>query len=225
MSRGSRVASALALAAIAATAPLAAHTTQDPNTVRLITVQYADGRSARMVVRETGWGTFTSAFPRIPGATTVDDGLALDALQIEYAIDKRDVVASVALRYGTPHQKVVPVTSVRLTDGRSVRVDELTPFGVQPITLTMTSVARPQLPIPAVSTPSSQLEVAFESYHGSSKGPYGLKSTPGHTPLIAPGETYAMTLYAGDPAARREWLASAAAKFDGWRTRIVTAPR
>jgi hypothetical protein len=30
---------------------------------------------------------------------------------------------------------------------------------------------------------------------------------------------------AGDPAACRAWLASAVAKFDGWRTRIVTAPR
>ncbi len=30
---------------------------------------------------------------------------------------------------------------------------------------------------------------------------------------------------ARDPAARSAWLASAVAKFDGWRTRIVTAPR
>src|SRR5215467_4238178 len=115
MSRGSRVASALVLISVSGMTLAHAQTVSDSNTVRLITVQYADGRITKMPVRETGWGSYTPAFPRIPGATTVDSGLALDALQLEYAIDKRDVVVTVALLYGSPHQKRVPVGSVRLT--------------------------------------------------------------------------------------------------------------
>lgn len=226
MSRGSRVASALVLIA-AATAPVALAQAVDPNAVRIITVTYADGRTTRTPVREKGWVSWTPAFPRIVGAQTVDDGLALAALQLEHAIEGRQLVVTVALLYGTPHQKRVPVTSVRLTDDQPVRVEELIRFGVQPITLAIVSMSRPQLGIPAVTTPSSQLEtavgtdatgaprylisitnhaqqgvmaLAFEGYHGTTRGLSGKPHTPGHTPLIAPGDTYTLTLDASPNA-------------------------
>ncbi len=120
-----------------------------------------------------------------------------------------------------PHQKRVPVTSVRLTGERAVRVNELTAFGVQPITLAIETLARPQLPIPAVTVPSSLLEaavdvdasgapryrisitnhaqqgvmaLAFQAYRGQQKAMSGKPHSPGHTPLIAPGESYTLVL-------------------------------
>lgn len=157
---------------------------------------------------------------RIP-AQVVHDGLPPTALQLEHAIDGRDLAVTVALLYGTPHEKRVPVASVRLAGDQPVRVDELTAFGVQPITLSIVSMSRPQLMLPAVTSPSSQLETvvttditgppryrftmtnhaqqgvmafAFETYHGTARGFSGKPHTPGHAPLISPGEA------AGAPA-------------------------
>ena len=222
MSRGSRVASVLIFVSVAgASLARAQQAVADPNVVRLITVKYADGRTIKTPIRDTGWVSWTPAFPRIAGAHPVEDGLALAALQLEHAIDGRDLVVTVALLYGTPHQKRVPVVSVRLTGDQPVRVDELAAFGVQPITLAIISMARPQLTIPAVTLPSSLLEatvdvdtrgaprylisitnraqqgvmaLAFQGYHGNTKGISGKPHTPGHTALIAPGESYTIVL-------------------------------
>ncbi len=79
MSRGSRVAFAVVLALAAGASVLRAQT-PDPNSVRVMTVQYADGRATKSPVRDRGWVDWTPAFPRIAGAQTVDDGLALNAL-------------------------------------------------------------------------------------------------------------------------------------------------
>lgn len=221
MSRGSRVAFAFVLTCILALPLAHAQTTQDPNTVRVFSIEYADGRTVKSPVLEKNWNMWTPLFPRVSGADTTKDGLALAALEVGYVVDGRDLAVTVALRYGTPHQKRVPVSTVRLTDERSARVDELITFGVQPITLAIIPVARPQLPIPAVSMPSSLLEaavdvdtrgaprylisitnhaqqgvmaLAFQGYRGNAKGLSGKPHTPGHTPLIAPGDTYTVVL-------------------------------
>jgi hypothetical protein len=221
MSRGSRVASAFVLIAIVS-APLArAQTTPDPNTIRVFRIEYADGRTIRYPVREKGSNSWTAAFPRVPGAQTESDGLALTALEIGYVVEGRDLVVAVALRYGTPHQKRVPVITFKLSDDHPAHVDELTAFGVQPIILAIESFARPQLQIPAVILPSSLLEakvdanapgepkylisitnhaqqgvmaLAFEAYHGNTKGMSGKPHAMDHTPLIAPGGVYTMVL-------------------------------
>jgi len=225
MSRGSSVASVLFLLVLAAVRPPTIHaqTAQDPNGVRVITVRYADGRTIKTPVRDHGWVEWTPVFPRIPGAQTLNEGLPLSALQFEHAIDGRDLVLTIALMYGMPHQKRVPVTSVRLSGDHSVRVDELTSFGVQPVTLAIETVARPQLLIPAILMPSSQLEaavdvdsagapryrvsitnhaqqgvmaLAFQAYRGHQKAASGKPHSIGHTQLIAPGETYSLALTA-----------------------------
>jgi hypothetical protein len=223
MSRGSRVASVLVLTLFAARPPLHAQATADQNTVGLFTVEYADGRTVKDPVREKNWNSWTSQFPRVPGADTTNDGLALTALEVDCVVEPRDLIVTVALRYGMPHQKRVPVATVKLTEERPVRVDELTEFGVKPITLAIISVTRPQLPIPTVTTPSSHLEVsadvdtrgapiyrisitnhakqavmalAFEAYRGQIKSASGKPHTKAHTPLITPEETYTVTLNA-----------------------------
>jgi hypothetical protein len=221
MSRGSRVASALVLIAVARAPVARAQATPDPNTVRVFSIEYADGRTVRYPVRDKSWGSWTPLFPRVPGAQTDRDGLALSALDIGCVVEGRDLAVTIALRYGTPHQKQVPVATLKLTDDRPVRVEELTAFGVQPITLAIVSLARPQLPIPAVLLPSSLLEarvdanspgalryqisitnhaqqgvmaLAFEAYQGNTKSWSGKPHALDHTPLIAPGDTYTLVL-------------------------------
>jgi hypothetical protein len=166
---------------------------------------------------------WTPLFPRVAGADTTSDGLPLSALEVTYFVDGRDLSVGVALRYGTPHQKRVPVATLRLTDEHPVRVDELSAFGVRPITVAILSLARPDLPIPTVTLPSSFLEatvdvdtrgaprylisitnhaqqgvmaLAFQGYHGNEKGLSGKPHTPNHTPLVAPGEAYTLSLMA-----------------------------
>ena len=221
MSRGSRVASTLVLASIVRVPLAHAQTMQDPNTIRVFSIEYADGRTVRAPVLEKTWNAWTPLFPRVSGADTTKDGLALAALEVGYVAEGRDLAVTVALRYGTPHQKRIPVATLRLTEQRSARIEELTTFGVQPITLAIVSVPRPQLLIPAVTMPSSMLEaaadvdtrgapryrisitnhaqqgvmaLAFQGYRGDTKGLSGKPHTPGHTPLIAPGETYTLVL-------------------------------
>ena len=236
MSCGSRAASALVLVAVAgASAPRAQ--IPDPNAVRVLTVQYGDGRITKSPVHETDWGDWTPTFPRVAGAETDRDGLALRALQLEHAIAGPDLIVTVALMYGLPFQKRVPVATVKLTGERPVRVDELTAFGVQPITLAIVSMPRPNLSIPTVAMPSSQLqtsvdfattgmpryrisitnhaqqgvmELAFQAYRGNARGLSGKPHTPDHTPLIPPGATYIVTL-AASPNGRgatpgEQWL-------------------
>jgi hypothetical protein len=52
--------------------------------------------------------------------------------------------------------------TVTLAGERAVHVDELTSFGVQPITLTIASMPRPNLSIPAVTMPSTQLQTSVD---------------------------------------------------------------
>jgi hypothetical protein len=222
MSRGFRVASALVLVAVAGVAPARAQPTEDPTVVRVFSIEYADGRIVKSPVRDK-FGAWTAQFPRVPGAQTTNEGLALAALDVSYVADGRDLTVTVALRYGTPHEKLVPVATVKVTDGRPVRVEELTALGVQPITLAIASMARPDLPIPSVTTPSSQLEtsvdvdtkgppryrisitnhsqrsvmaLAFVGYRGQALGPSGKPHKLDQTPLIAAGATYVINLEA-----------------------------
>ena len=217
----SRAAFALILVFAAAHTLSSAQGSDASTGIRLVAVTYADGRTTKMPLRDGTWDAWTPAFPRIPGALTIDHGLALDAVQFVYAMDGRDLLVSVALLYGTVHQKRVPVAEVRVVDEHPVRVAELTAFGVQPIAFAIVSAARPQLLIPTVTVPSSQLEatveaattgaprylvsitnhaqpavmeLAFQTYHGSTKALSGKPHGSGYTALISPGDTYVLSL-------------------------------
>jgi hypothetical protein len=221
MPRGLRTALVLTLLVAGANVPLAAQTSDASDVVRLIAVTYADGRTTKTPLRDNTWDSWTPAFPRIAGASTVADGLPLQALQFEYVKDGRVLFVTVSLLYGTVHQKRVRVAEVRLTDEHPVYVDQLPAFGVQPITLAIVSAPRPQLLIPTVTVPSSQLEtaveiptsgaprylvsitnhaqqavmgLAFQAYRGETLSIRGKPHKPGFEPLIAPGQTYVLTL-------------------------------
>lgn len=192
--------------------------------IRSFAVQYADGRTTNRPLGRAGRVSWTSLFPRVPGAETSKDGLPLNALQFEEALDGRNLEVTVALLYGMPHQRRVKVATVSVTDDHPVRVDELEAYGVKPVVLSIVSLPPPRLLLPSVTTPSSQLDVtiepiadgvpgyrmvvsnrsslavmmfAFESYHGDKRAISGSPHGPGHTPLIPPGEVYTVTLPVG----------------------------
>ena len=194
-----------------------------PGELRALSVRYADGRTTNRVLSPTGRASWTPAFPRLAGVDTSRDGLALRALQFEEAPDPPNVVVTLALLYGSPHQKRVQVASVRLTDDRPVRISELEAYGVKPVTLSLVSLPAPQLHIPSVTSPSSELAFdafvrsedvpgyrvvitngstravmgfRFEAFRGQTKSVSGAPRGSGHVPLIAPGGTYELRISA-----------------------------
>jgi hypothetical protein len=198
--------------------------------VRAIAVTYADGRRTDSTIGERGRVSWTPVFPRVSGATTARDGLPLNALQFEEALDGQDLVVTLALLYGSPHQRRVPVATVRVTEDRPVRVDELEAFGVQPIVLSIVRLPLAQLHLPSVSSPSSQLDVqvdadsagvpeyrfrivnrstqavtslAYRAYRGNTPSVSGHPRGPARTALIAPGETYTLRFPAAANGNRR----------------------
>jgi hypothetical protein len=207
--------------------------TAPPDTVQTVTVKYADGHVTTLPMRG-GQVSWTSRFPRVSGADTSSDGLPLAALQFEEAMDGRDLVVTLALLYGTPHQRRVQVGRYRIAGDRPIEASELRDYGVAPVTMSLTTLPAPQLPIPAVTSPSSQLQVsvdpglengahyqlkianratqavmsvAFEGYRGTTKTLSGNPGGAGHTALIAPGAVYSMRLNASpDPAKPGGWL-------------------
>jgi hypothetical protein len=191
--------------------------------VRTLTVRYADGRTTSTSIGTTGRVSWTAAFPRIAGADTARDGLPLNALQFEEALDGRALIVTLALMYGSPHQSRVPVATVKLSDDRPVRVGELEAYGVKPIVLSIVTLPAAQLRIPSITTPSSALEVkadavsgdaplyritvtnrstqsvmgfAFKGYRGTVTSASGKPRGQAGLPLIAPGKDYVVTLRA-----------------------------
>lgn len=189
--------------------------------IRALAVQYADGRRNVRALSTSGRVSWTAAFPRIQGAATDRDGLPLNALQFEEAIDPQGLAVTLALLYGSPQQKRVQVTTVRVTGEQPVRVDALEAFGVQPVLLSLVTLAPTTLTLPAVTTPSSALEVtvdtvtdpvpayhavianhsaqavmmlAFTAYRGATPSVSGRPRGSGHTALVPPGGTYVLKL-------------------------------
>src|SRR5262245_38498298 len=130
--------------------------------VRALLIQYADGRKSTLPLSTSGRGAWTPMFPRIDGAATDRDGLELKALQYEQAPDPQGLTVTVALLYGTPHQKRIQVAAVRVTGEEPVRVDALESFGVKPVLLSLVPLPVAMLHLPSVMTPSSMLEVTVE---------------------------------------------------------------
>jgi len=123
---------------------------------RTLTIRYSDGRTTpRVVTAESRM--WTPTFPH--RGNTDRDGLALSALQIEHTLDKDVVVVSISLIYGQPHQRTVPVATVRVKNDQTVEVGQLAAFGVDPITLTVSDSIPATLVQPTATSVSSWLDV------------------------------------------------------------------
>lgn len=197
--------------------------------VRALAVQYADGRRTVTPLSPSGRVSWTPAFPRIDGADTSRDGLPLFAIQYEEAREPGGVAVTVALLYGRPHERRVPVATVHVTGPDPVRVDALEAFGVRPVTFALAPLPPTQLLLPSVTTPSSSLEafvetatdpapayhvtivnhgdrdvmmLHFMSYNGRRPGVTGRPRGSGRLPLIGPGDAYVLTVKASTTPGR-----------------------
>jgi hypothetical protein len=128
----------------------------EPTSPRTLTIRYSDGRTTPRVATTPG-RMWTPTFPR--SGSTERDGLQLSALQIAHRIDKDAVVVDVSLIYGMPHQRTVPVATVRVKSDQPVEVDQLAEFGVDPITLTISDAVPAALAQPSVTSVSSWIDV------------------------------------------------------------------
>jgi hypothetical protein len=126
-------------------------------THRELVTTYSNGRTSVQVLKPKG-GFWTPNFPHQPVPKT-QDGLALAALQVDYVLESDGVAATVSLKYGNPHQRTIPVASVRLTDDQPVDVPQLADFGVDPITLVVREALPAALVQPAVASVSAAIDV------------------------------------------------------------------
>jgi hypothetical protein len=84
-------------------------------------------------------------------------------MQYEEAREPGGVAVTVALLYGSPYERRVPVATVHVTSADPVRVDALEVFGVRPVAFSLVPLPPADLYIPSVTTPSSSLEVSVET--------------------------------------------------------------
>ncbi len=146
----------LAASAVAQTQP----SKTDPT--RGLSIQYADGRVSTGPVRRTG-GMWTDTFPRVVGVDTARNGFPLTTLEVKHVIDGSNVVVTVTLYYGGPGQHGVPVKTVRLSQDEPVRIEELRSYGVEPITVSLVTLAPSTAYAPDVISVSGQLIARAEA--------------------------------------------------------------
>ena len=187
---------------------------------RSLVVTYSDGRIHTHVLTPRG-GYWTATFPRSAKPAT-HDGLALAALKVEYVVDG-DVVVTVSLIYGRPHQRTVQIATVKLVEREPSDVNELSAYGVEPITLTLGALPPAPLVHPTTGSASALLDVSvdllehdapvykvtlrnrssraimavgYRMYRGGKEVGVGRRKTNRNTPVLEPGGELTFTFQA-----------------------------
>ena len=221
------VAVALVLA-MAGTARPAAHADQapaDPETVPAtvaLVETWSDGRVNYELTGPRRASMWTPRFPRVDGYQPPEGTKPVHAVQVARALVGQDIKVEISVLLGSAEQPGVPVATVLISPGSRVVVDQLTRFGVQPLTLSMVDVA-PMTPfVPTVISVSPDIEIAdvevrgapypgyritlrnlgdravsnvhLESYRGEEKALSALKRSDDGRPLMQPGATYTFTM-------------------------------
>ena len=205
-----------AYAGQAPTAPEAA-----PATVALVET-WSDGRVNYTLMGPRRASKWTPRFPRVAGYQPPEGARSVYAVQIAHALVGQDIKVEISVLLGSPEPPGVPVATVLVSPGSRVVVDQLTRFGVEPLTLSMADVA-PMTPfVPTVISVSPDIEIAdvgvhdapypgyritlrnlgdkgvsnvhVESYYGDGKAMSTLKRTDDGRPLMQPGATYTFTM-------------------------------
>jgi len=208
--------------------PAPEHQATVPTTVALVET-WPDGRTNYELTNARRAVMWTPFFPRVKGYAPPDGVQPVYAVQLARILAGADIKVDVSVLLGSAEPPGVPVASVVVSSGSHVVVNELTKFGVQPVTLSMAAVA-PMTPyLPTVVSASPRLEIAkievldapypgyritlrnlgskgvsnvsVQSYRGMDKALSGLKRTDDGRPLMAPGESYTfdLNLTAGRP--------------------------
>jgi hypothetical protein len=205
--------------------PVAAQTAQSgpqvdpavPATVALVET-WPDGRTNYELTSARRASMWTPLFPRVDGYTPADGTQPVYAVQIIRVLAGRDIKVDVSVLLGTAQQPGVPVASVVVSPGSHIVINELTKFGVQPVTLSVAPVAPITPYLPTVVSVSPRIEIAnvevltapypgyritlrnlgskgvsnvsVQSYRGMDKALSGLKRTDDGRPLMQPGASY-----------------------------------
>jgi hypothetical protein len=128
---------------------------------RVLHVKYSDGRTTTRILNPRG-GSWTPYFPHRPDAPD-HEGLKLHSLQFDHVAERDTVTLTVSLNYGVPLQHRVPVGTVTLRNGQSARIEGLTPYGVDPITVSIGEASPAAVVQPSASSVSPSLEIAVET--------------------------------------------------------------
>jgi hypothetical protein len=127
---------------------------------RRLTVTYSDGTARTRLLTPRG-GMWTPYFPHRPDAPSQGD-LPLSALDVSHTVDGDLVTVTVALKYGRPHQRTVPVVTIQMRGDEPVTVSDLSRFGVDPIVLSIDDFPPPVLVNPTSKSVSSLVDVGVE---------------------------------------------------------------
>jgi hypothetical protein len=192
-----------------------------PATVALVE-RWPDGRINYELTSPRRASMWTPYFPRVDGYKLPDGGIPVYAVQFVRVLDGRDIKVEVSVLLGSAQQPGVPVASVVITPGSEVVVEGLTKFGVQPVILSMATVA-PMTPyLPTMVSVSRQIEVSnvellnapypgyrvtlrnlgpkgasnvhVQSFRGEEKALSGLKRSEDGRPVMPPGASYTFDL-------------------------------
>jgi hypothetical protein len=126
--------------------------------VVVLSVSYADGRVASHIVSTRGGGSWTPYFPKVAEWRS-DDGLAVSAVNLRYALEEKGVRVRISLFLGTPQQKEIDVATVLVARHELVVVEALSSYGVNPVKLSVTDVEAPTLYPPQVENKTAALHV------------------------------------------------------------------
>jgi hypothetical protein len=188
-----------------------------PATVALVET-WPDGRTNYELTSLRRASMWTPRFPRVDGYKLPEGATPVFAVQFVRVLVGGDIKVDVSVLLGSAQPPGVPVASVVISRGSHVVIDELTKFGVQPVTLSMVDVA-PMTPyLPTVVSVSQEIEVAnvellnspypgyrvtlrnlgskgasnvhVQSYRGEEKALSALKRADDGRPMMKPGETY-----------------------------------
>ena len=205
---------AVSFAPAAAQAPARAGAV--PSTVALVET-YADGRTTYELVGPRPAKMWTPRFPRVEGYELPEGALPVFAVLIARVLVGRDIKVSVSVLLGSPREEV-HVADVLITPESSVVVEGLTKFGIEPITLSMATVAplTPYLPTVVSVTPLIEIadvelltapypgcritlrnlsgkgvsNVHVQSYRGEDKALSALRRDDTGRPMMMSGATY-----------------------------------
>ena len=192
-----------------------------PATVALVET-WPDGRINYELTSPRRASMWTPRFPRVDGYVLPEGAQPVFAVQFARVLVGRDIRVEVSVLLGSATPPGVPVATVLVSPGSRVVVEELTKFGVQPVTLSMVNVA-PMTPyLPTAISVSLQIEIAnvelltapypgyrvtlrnlgtqavsnvsVQSYRGGEKALSALKRTDDGRPMMQPGERYTFDL-------------------------------
>jgi hypothetical protein len=192
-----------------------------PSTIALA-VTFADGRSNYELVSARPAKMWTPRFPRVKGYKLPAGALPVFAVQIARVLAGRDIKASVSVLLGSSLGQEVRLADVLITPESRVVVDALRKFGIEPITLSMATVAPLTPYFPTVVSVTPLVEIAnvellnapypgyritlrnlstkaasnahVQSYRGDEKALSALRRDDTGRPLMTPGATYTFDL-------------------------------